>query len=221
MNRQSAGYPRRFFQPGRTAARPARGRASRCPSSFFDRSVEVEDRRPVRAERRMQPLDLRVRKLRQAGIPSFPRAPPPRRPRGGPRGRAGTPAQDQVVGKVGGKQGGIGNGGQAALAVEGHAPHRAFKHLGANRGLVETVEYRRLVLLKVAVVGHGKPLHEGQQRVEVALEPRGLPPEKLARVGILLLGHEGASRAETVRQGHKSKLGAAPKDCRSSAIRDT
>ena len=118
----------------------------------------------------------------------------------------------EIISEIGCEQRGIGHGGGAAPGVHLQAREQAGEHIEAERGLVETVEDRRLVLLQVAVVGERQALHERQQRVQVALQARGLAAQQFARVGILLLRHERRAGAERVGQRHKAELRARPED---------
>ena len=98
--------------------------------------------------------------------------------------------EHEVVGQIGREQSGIGHSRSATLAVKRHAPQCASEHVGAHRGLVEAVEYRRLVLLEIAIVSERQPLRQRKQRVQVALQARRLTAEQFARIRIFLLRHQ-------------------------------
>ena len=74
------------------------------------------------------------------------------------------------------------------------------------------IEQRLLVFLIVAVVGQWLPLHQHQQRVQIADRAPGLAAHQLGHVWVLLLRHDARTRAVGVRQRHEAPLRRSPHD---------
>ena len=118
----------------------------------------------------------------------------------------------EVVRQVGGVHEALLRGRGHALATDLQPVAQLPRHGQACRDRVDGVEQRLLVLLEVAVIGQRQPLHDGQERVQVAVHPPGLAADQLGHVGVLLLRHHGAARAVGVRQLDEPELLARPQD---------
>src|SRR5277367_5185058 len=94
---------------------------------------------------------------------------------------------DEVIGEIGGEQGGIGGGGGATILIDGgvgkHSGHKA----DAGTDGVGGVEEAFLVFLEVAVVRHGQALEERQERHQVAENAAAFSAREFGDVGIFFL----------------------------------
>ena len=116
----------------------------------------------------------------------------------------------QVIGNIGG-----GKVPHAALARHGilvDGPSR--NHSGHNgQALHERmggIERALLVLLQVLVISKRQALHGYQQLHQVAVHATALAADKLGKVGVLLLRHDGRASGVRVGKRDKAKFGARP-----------
>jgi hypothetical protein len=116
----------------------------------------------------------------------------------------------EVVGEVGG--GGVVRAGRLAHALrpEGERAQHGREHAEDGLQRVHAVEERLLVLLHVGVVGQRQPLHGGEHRGEVAVEPPRLAAHQLGHVRVLLLRHDRRPRGEGVGELHEAELARRP-----------
>ena len=82
--------------------------------------------------------------------------------------------------------------------MQRHAADSSREHIGAERGLIKTVEHRRFILLQIAIVRERQALREREQRMEIALQTRRFAAKQFARIGIFFLRHQRGARAKRV-----------------------
>lgn len=118
----------------------------------------------------------------------------------------------EVISEVGREQRGIARGGQAGEGIHAgvqqhgaHQPHASAHGVGG-------VEQSFLVLLQIAIVGHGQPLEQREQRHEVAIHAPGLAARQLGHVGIFLLRHERRAGGVGVGDLDEVELRAGPEN---------
>ena len=74
------------------------------------------------------------------------------------------------------------------------------------------IESALLVLLQILVVGKGKALHGHEQLREVAIHAAALAADKLGKIGVLFLRHNGRARGIAIRKRDETKFGRRPQD---------
>ena len=117
---------------------------------------------------------------------------------------------DEPVGKVGRGGKARGGGGLQDGAVGGHvADHAGHRGEGQHEG-VGGVEDLFLVLLHVFGIGQGQALHHGEKCYGGPQNAAQFGAQKLGRVGVFLLRHDGGAGGPAVGQSDKAKLGGGP-----------
>ena len=116
----------------------------------------------------------------------------------------------QVIGNIGG-----GKVPHAALACHGilvDGPSR--NHTGHNgqalHERVSGIKRALLVLLQVLVISKRQALHGHEQLYQVAIDSAALAADKLGKVGVLFLRHDGRAGGVGVGKRYKAKFGARP-----------
>ena len=116
----------------------------------------------------------------------------------------------QVIGNIGG-----GKVPHAALARHGtlvDGPGR--NHTGHNGKALHKrmggIERALLVLLQVLVISERQALHGHEQLHQVAIDSAALAADKLGKVGVLLLRHDGRAGGVRVGKRDKAEFGARP-----------
>ena len=94
------------------------------------------------------------------------------------------------------------------------APERDYCRIDGKDlfGGVDGIKEGDFILLKVSVVGEGESLAHGEQSVQGGGETGGLAPGEFADIGILFLGHEAGTGAESIVKLDEVELLTAPED---------
>ncbi|OPY82896.1 MAG: hypothetical protein A4E70_00510 [Syntrophus sp. PtaU1.Bin005] len=96
--------------------------------------------------------------------------------------------------------------------VEVQMPYHFRQDVQAGFDRINGIEKGLLILLEIPVVGHGKPLQQGQQSHKIAVYPARLSPDELCHVRVLFLGHNAAARRESIGNFHKMKFPGGPEN---------
>ena len=118
----------------------------------------------------------------------------------------------QVIGKIGRQQRGVAHSGGAGGPIHFDVPQHGREDAHGGADGVGGVEQPLLVLLQVAVVGHGQPLQQRQQRNQVADDTPALAPRQLGDVRILLLRHQRRTGRVGVGDPDEIEFAAGPQD---------
>ena len=93
-----------------------------------------------------------------------------------------------------------------------HAGNHLRENPQAHFDSIAGIKNGLLVLLHILVINQRNPLHDGEQRHQIAVNPAAFAPAQLRHIGIFLLRHDGGAGGEAVGQFHKLKLPAAPEN---------
>ena len=78
--------------------------------------------------------------------------------------------------------------------------------------MVDRVEDRGLVLLEISVVSLGQALERREERDQISDDPAGLPADQFGDIGIPLLRHQTAARAQGSRGPEEREFLRSPQD---------
>ena len=184
----------------------------RSPGNFsdIDRLPNRQTPEDVLVEPAEKPSELRQGQTGQRlfGLDAV-RHDPPHDPVGHPKRH---PLHDQVFGHIRRRGEPSPRPGLHPLMIETQTADHGRDYLQAGLQGVDRIEERLLVFLKIPVVGHRQTLEKRQEGNEMPVHATRLAPDKLRHVGVLLLGHDAASRREGVRDLDVAELVGRPQD---------
>ena len=112
----------------------------------------------------------------------------------------GTASGHQVFRQIGGHQKTLLEGTLDPLGVDLKAGNHQRNHLQSSANVVNGAKEVLLILLKVAMVGSGKPLEQNSHGRSVAQYGGRFAACQFQHIQILLLGHHAAARTERIGQ---------------------